>query len=40
MTPQSPDLVNHFEANDVVPVDQTDGESQFKRLTKGNISEK
>lgn len=36
---QSADLVNHFEANDIITVDQTNGESQFKRLVKEDLSQ-
>ena len=34
---QSADLVNHFSANDIVTVDQVDGESQFQRLDEENL---
>ena len=34
---QSADLVNHFSANDIVTVDQVNGESQFKRLNEENL---
>jgi predicted ATPase len=35
---QSADLVNHFEPNDVVTVDQKQGETQLNRLTKEALS--
>lgn len=36
---QSADLVNHFEPDDVITVDQTNGESRFKRLVKDELTE-
>ena len=36
---QSADLVNHFEADDIVTVDQIDGESQFYRLKEDDLKE-
>jgi len=36
---QSADLVNHFEPDDIVTVDQTNGESRFKRLIKDELTE-
>lgn len=35
---QSADLVNHFSAEDVLTVDQKDGESKFERLSSENLS--
>jgi predicted ATPase len=35
---QSADLVNHFEPNDIITVDQKEGETQFHRLTKESLS--
>ena len=32
------DLVNHFKPEDVVTVDQQDGETHFERLNSKNIS--
>jgi len=36
---QSADLVNHFEAEDIITVDQANGESHFKRLVKEDLVE-
>lgn len=36
---QSADLVNHFEAEQIITVDQVDGESQFNRLTSQELSQ-
>ena len=36
---QSADLVNHFEADDVITVDQANGESNFRRLVKDELTE-
>jgi predicted ATPase len=35
---QSADLVNHFEPNDIITVDQKEGETQFNRLAKEPLS--
>lgn len=34
---QSTDLISHFSANDILTVDQIDGESKFKRLQEDNL---
>src|SRR5690606_34048132 len=34
---QSTDLISHFEPEDVITVDQRDGESYFERLESGNL---
>ena len=36
---QSADLVNHFHAEDIITVDQTNGESSFKRLEENDLSQ-
>ncbi len=36
---QSTELVNHFEPEDILTVDQRDGESTFKRLEKTSLSD-
>jgi len=36
---QSADLVNHFQANDIITVDQKDGETVFNRLDETGLSE-
>jgi predicted ATPase len=36
---QSADLVNHFDAEQVITVDQVDGESRFERLNSGKLSQ-
>jgi predicted ATPase len=38
MATQSVDLINHFEAEDIVTVDQIDGASQLKRLSEQDLS--
>lgn len=38
MATQSVDLINHFEAEDIVTVDQINGESQLKRLSEQDLS--
>lgn len=38
MATQSIDLINHFNANDIVTVDQINGASQFNRLNEENLS--
>ncbi|MET3501204.1 putative ATPase [Mucilaginibacter rubeus] len=35
---QSSDLVNHFEADDIITVDQIDGKTEFKRLHEEELS--
>ncbi|PWK69984.1 putative ATPase [Mucilaginibacter oryzae] len=35
---QSSDLVNHFEAEDIITVDQVDGHTEFKRLQKEELA--
>lgn len=36
---QSADLINHFQAQDIITVDQKDGESRFNRLQEKDLSE-
>lgn len=36
---QSADLINHFDADDIITVDQIEGESRFNRLTEESLSE-
>lgn len=36
---QSADLINHFHAEDIIAVDQRDGESAFSRLQESELSE-
>jgi predicted ATPase len=36
---QSADLVNHFQPEDIITVDQIDGESRFRRLDAENLEE-
>jgi predicted ATPase len=38
MATQSVDLINHFEAEDIVTVDQIGGASQLKRLSEQDLS--
>lgn len=38
MATQSVDLINHFNAEDIVTVDQVDGASQLKRLSEQDLS--
>ena len=36
---QSTDLISHFEAEDIVTVDQVDGESRFTRPKSENLTQ-
>jgi predicted ATPase len=36
---QSADLINHFTSNDIITVDQMDGESHFKRLEESELNQ-
>ena len=36
---QSADLVNHFTADDIITVDQREGESHFKRLEENDLNQ-
>ncbi|PGH37212.1 MAG: hypothetical protein CRN43_22500 [Candidatus Nephrothrix sp. EaCA] len=36
---QAADLVNHFTADDIITVDQREGESHFKRLEENDLNQ-